>query len=102
MRAGVRANVQTGVCQFANFFPGKKGLAVFRQASISPFGDYENRSGDFPARQVRSYHRREIAEPIIESEYHGVIRQGSILAPRPLKLAQRDQVVMSLQVIEVP
>jgi len=102
MCAGVRANVQTGVGQFANFFPGKKRLAVLWQVSISPFGDDENGSRDFPARQVRSYYSREVAEAIVESEYHGVIRQRSVLAPRPLKLAEREQVMMFLQVIEMP
>ena len=102
MRAGVRANVQTGVRQFANFFPAKKGLAILRQIAISPFGDYKNRSRDFPARQMRSCHSREIAEPIIEREHHGVIRQLAILAARPLKLAQREQAMVFLQVIEMP
>jgi hypothetical protein len=101
MRAGVRANVQPGRCQFANFFPRKKGFAIFRQVSISPFSNYENGSRDFPAHQVRGYHRREIAEPIIESEHHGVVGQRSVLASRPVKLAQREHVMMFLQVIEM-
>ena len=102
MGAGVRADVQTGVCQFANFLPGKKGLAVLRQVSVSPIGDYENRCRDSEACQVGSYHSREISEPIIESEHHGVIRQGSVLAPSSLKLAERKQVMMFLEVIEMP
>ena len=101
MGARVRPDIQSGFCQVANFFPGKKGLAVWRQVSISAIRYDKDCRWQATPYEVRGYDSREILKAVIKGEYDGFVGQRPIPTPGALKLVQREHAMVFLQVIEM-